>query len=97
VIKTERLLLRRLGISDHNAFDTLFSNEEVMESSDDVPLSTEQVRAWLERQIKVYENSRGIEMLAITLRASNKVVGYCGLTQFPFGFVCGLESSTRSG
>lgn len=82
MIETERLRLRQLTISDHAAFDTLFSDEEVMKSSDDGPLDTNEVGVWMKRQIDVYEKNNGVEMLAIETKSTSEVIGYCGLTQF---------------
>jgi len=82
MIETKRLLLRRLVISDHEALVTLFGDEEVMEFSDDGPLDTEEVGAWLRKQIEGYRKSSGIEILAIERRSASDVIGYCGLTQF---------------
>jgi RimJ/RimL family protein N-acetyltransferase len=70
-------------ISDHEALVTLFRDEEVMESSDDGPLNTEEVGAWLRKQNEEYRKSSGIEILAVERRSTSDVIGYCGLTQFP--------------
>ena len=83
VIETERLLLRRLVLSDHVALDTLLGNQEVMKSSDDGLLNTEQVGAWLEGHIQGYENNTGIEILAIEDKFTSEFIGYCGLTEYP--------------
>ena len=83
MIETERLLLRRLVLSDHVALDTLLGNQEVMESSDDGPLNTEQVGAWLEGHIQGYEKNTGIEILAIEGKSNAEFIGYCGLTEYP--------------
>ena len=82
MIETERLTLRRLVISDQQAFDTLFAGEEVMESSDDGPLTTKQVGVWLKHQIAVYEKNSGVELLAVEIKSTSELIGYCGLTQF---------------
>ena len=82
MIETKRLRLRRVRISDHAAFDSLFSDEEVMESSDDGPLDSKEVGVWMNRQIDVYEKSNGVEMLAVEMKSTSEVIGYCGLTQF---------------
>lgn len=83
MIETKRLLLRRLVSSDHEAFDTLFGDGEVMESSVHGTLSTEEVGAWLNRQIDGYGEESGIEVFAVEIRASCEVVGYCGMTRYP--------------
>jgi len=83
MIETKRLLLRRLVISDHEALDTLFANEEVMESSNDGPLNTKEVGVWLKSQIEGYQECCGIEIMAVEIRSTSEVIGYCGLTKSP--------------
>lgn len=82
MIETERLVLRRLVVSDHEAFDALFADEEVMESSDNGPLNTREVGVWLNGQIESYKKNSGIEILAVEIKSTSEVIGYCGLTQF---------------
>ena len=54
-----------------------------MESSDDGPLSTQEVGVWLQDHISGYEHSSGIEILAVELKSTSEFIGYCGLTQYP--------------
>ena len=83
MIETKRLILRRLVIADHEALDALFADEEVMESSNDGPLNTKGVGTWLKDQIEGYQKNSGIDILAVELRSTSEVIGYCGLTKFP--------------
>jgi RimJ/RimL family protein N-acetyltransferase len=83
MIETKRLSLRRLAESDHGALDTLFGDEEVMESSVDGTLSTEEVGAWLKEQIDGYVEADGVEILAVEVTSTSEVIGYCGLTRYP--------------
>jgi RimJ/RimL family protein N-acetyltransferase len=96
MIETKRLILRRLVLSDHAALETLLGNDEVMESSDDGPLTTEQVGAWLQGHIKGYENNTGIEILAVDHRSTSEFIGYCGLTEYPdIDGLCEIEVGYR--
>ena len=83
MIETKRLILRQLAISDHEALDTLFADEKVMESSNDGPLNTKEVGAWLKDQIEGYQKNSGLDILAVEIRSTSEVIGYCGLTKFP--------------
>ena len=83
MIETKRLILRRLVIADHEALDTLFADEKVMESSNDGPLNTKEVGAWLNDQIEGYQKKSGIDILAVELRSTSEIVGYCGLIKSP--------------
>ena len=83
MLETKRLILRCLRTSDHRALDTLLGDQEVMESSDDGPLSTQEVGVWLQDHIDGYEHSSGIEILAVELKSTSELIGYCGLTQYP--------------
>lgn len=83
MIETKRLMLRRLVISDHEALDTLFADEEVMESSNNGSLNTKEVGAWLKDRIEGYQRDSGVDILAVEVRSTSEVIGYCGLTRFP--------------
>ena len=83
MIETERLILRRLTASDHEALESLFGNAEVMKSSVDGPLNSEEVATWLSDQIELYKSSNGIEILAVISEATSELIGYCGLTLYP--------------
>lgn len=83
MLETKRLILRQLMTSDHQALDTLFGDQEVMESSDDGVLNTAEVGIWLKGHIEEYEEDSGIEILAIEKKPTSEVIGYCGLTRIP--------------
>jgi len=83
MIETERLILRRLTASDHEALESLFGNAEVMKSSVDGPLDSENVATWLSDQIGSYETGNGIENLAAINRTTSELIGCCGLTLYP--------------
>ncbi len=83
MIETERLILRRLTASDHEALESLFGNAEVMNSSVDGPLNSEEVATWLSDQIELYKSDSGIEILAVICEATSELIGYCGLTLYP--------------
>ena len=83
MIETKRLILRQFEITDQEALESLLGDKEVMESSDDGPLNTEEVGEWLRGQIEESKKKNGIEILAVINKATSELIGYCGLTQFP--------------
>lgn len=83
MIETKRLRLRRLVTSDYAVLDELLGDEEVMASSDNGPLNTDEVRAWLKAHIVEYKKKSGIEILAIEIKSNFEFIGYCGLTPYP--------------
>ena len=70
LIETKRLRLRRLTISDHAEFDTLLSDEEVMESSDDGPPDPKEVDVWMKLQNDVYQKNNRAKMLTVEMKST---------------------------
>lgn len=78
-IYTERLLLRPFTLKDINAFHQLCSDKEVMQYIGDGCLPTlEMTQQSIERWIKHY-NTHGYGLLALVLRETNELMGFCGL------------------
>ena len=82
MIETERLNLRSLKVTDYTALCVLFEDPEVMKSSIGGAKTSEEVRAWLFREIERSKNGSGIELLAVESKSTATAIGYCGLTQF---------------
>ena len=82
MIETQRLKLRPLKHSDSDAFNVLFSDTEVMRSSIYGTKTQEEVKEWLANQIDSKHHSTGIELLAVTCKSTQVIIGYCGLAQF---------------
>lgn len=85
-ILTSRLILRPFTMTDNSALMAVFGDEEVMRFGDGVQ-SYEQVSRWL-RQITedIYPKYK-FGPMAVILRSTNELVGYCGL--FPFDDIDG--------
>ncbi len=78
-IETERLRLRRFEPSDLNDLFQVFGDAEVMRYiSGGKPRSLEETEAGLLRTVEGW-HKRGFGLWAVTLKASGKVIGYCGL------------------
>ena len=83
MIETLRLELRPLEASDHKALNVLFSDQQVMKSSINGIMSSEEVMVWITAQIKEHKNNNGISILAVNNKSIAQVIGYCGLSLFP--------------
>jgi len=79
-IKTSRLLLRRLVMTDLNDLLEIVSDEDLVRYQEWYPLDEEQVQNWLERDQKVLLSERGyVFYLALELLEQPKVIGYVAL------------------
>ena len=83
-IKTERLLLRRFSVSDHNDMYEYASNDEVTryllwEPHENVRYTIR----YIKYVIAKYRTGEFYDW-AITLRESGKMIGTCGFTSFDF-------------
>ena len=77
-IETERLILRRLELSDFENLCSILQNEEVMYAYNGA-FDNEEVQQWLDRQLARYQNE-GMGLHAIILKDSGEFIGQCGLT-----------------
>lgn len=77
---TERLIIRKLGISDISIWESFFQNNDALPYLGlDLKLSAEeQSKSWIERQLWRYENNR-YGHHALIDKESNKFIGQCGL------------------
>ncbi len=80
VIETTRLLLRQICSDDTEALLHVFGDAEVMRFGDGVKTRA-WIHAWIRECITSYE-AHGFGPWAMILKASNEVIGYCGLFYF---------------
>jgi len=77
VLETERLLLREITLQDVDTLFEIFSDAETMRfypSSFDRPMT----HTWVERNIQRHAEY-GFGLWGLILKASGKLIGYCGL------------------
>lgn len=76
--ETNRLLLRPFTVADAAHFFRIYQNSETMRFMGSGPRSVTHERQHVERQIaELYP--QGIGLLAVTLKESQALIGYCGL------------------
>ena len=78
VLETERLMLRKHTMADLDALHTLTSHPDVWRFDPGRQRTLDESRAILLWRIMEYER-RGIGRLAVVLKATGQLIGYCGL------------------
>lgn len=78
VAETKRLILRKMTPSDREDLCRILQDEEVMYAYEGA-FSDEEVEAWLDRQLKRYEED-GFGLWAVILKENGEMIGQCGLT-----------------
>ena len=76
--QTERLLLREMGEADLPVLRAILQDPQVMTAYEG-PFSEAEVRAWLDRQLRRYEET-GAGLWAVVRRDTGEMIGQCGLT-----------------
>ena len=76
--ETKRLILRKMTPSDREDLCRILQDEEVMYAYEGA-FSDEEVEAWLDRQLKRYEED-GFGLWAVILKENGEMIGQCGLT-----------------
>lgn len=79
-LKTKRLLLRPLEAQDAADLTAVFGDPEVMRFGDG-PQTEDWVREWIAWVSRGY-GERGYGPLAVVLKGSGGLIGYCGLFYF---------------
>ncbi len=79
VLETKRLILRELDFDDFDNLTTILQDEKAMYAYEHA-FSDEEVREWLERQIRRY-GEYGMGLLAIIEKDSGEFIGQCGITK----------------
>ena len=80
VAETGRLLLRRVTADDFDDLLALYTDPDVMRYSPNGPLGRDEVRAWLDRNLRSY-TLWGVGMCAVVLRDEG-FAGVCGINRF---------------
>lgn len=78
VLETQRLYLRKLTISDTYNLSLVLSDQESMKHYPHA-FSNEEVKDWIERNIKRYKND-GFGLWAVIRKTDNQFLGDCGIT-----------------
>lgn len=76
-LETERLELRELTLDDLDELASMLGDAEAL-THWGPPLSREESRSWIERNLRRYEND-GFGRCAVVLRSTGELVGDCGL------------------
>lgn len=82
IIETERLYLREMDEGDFDALCRTLQDEETMYAYEGA-FSDGEVQEWLDRQIARYREY-GFGLWAVILKATDEMVGQCGLTMQPW-------------
>ncbi len=82
ILETGRLYLRRLELSDYDALCRILQDDETMYAYEGA-FSSEEVREWLSRQLRRYEE-HGFGLWAVILKDTGRMIGQCGLTIQPW-------------
>ena len=78
VLETERMVLRRMGMSDVDGLMGIFSDPEAMRYYPGTK-SRSEAEAWVRNQLDRYRRD-GIGLWAAVLKYSGELAGQCGLT-----------------
>jgi len=78
ILKTERLLLRPLAAADLDDLLGVFGDPAVMAAFRQAPLDREQVRRWLDRNLR-HQRRHGYGLFAVCLKSDGRLIGDCGL------------------
>jgi len=78
ILETERLYLRELTQADYPALCKILQDEAVMYAYEHA-FSDDEVQNWLNRQLERYAQY-GFGLWAVVLKASDEMIGQCGLS-----------------
>lgn len=78
IIETDRLYLREMTENDYNDICEILKDRETMYAYEHA-FSDEEVRAWILKQFKSYEE-HVFGLWAAVLRENGKMIGQCGIT-----------------
>jgi RimJ/RimL family protein N-acetyltransferase len=85
ILETDRLILDTWQSSDWTAFRPIATDVEVMRYiTGGVPWSDEQIRAFVERQVKLYAE-RGFCRWKLLEKPALEMIGFCGVGQWRDG------------
>ena len=97
ILETERLKLRPITMEDVPVYHSFFSDQETMRFYPSTR-SLEETNEFVKRQLRRYEKD-GFGPWGVTLKASDRLIGYCGLisqtvdsrTEMEIGYLIGRE------
>ncbi len=78
ILETARLALREMQQADYPALCKILQDEEVMVAYEGA-FTDEEAQQWLDRQLKRYQEN-GFGLWAVILKATNEMIGQCGLS-----------------
>lgn len=82
ILETERLYLREMNQSDFGSLCRILQDEETMYAYEGA-FSDAEVQEWLDRQISRYQKWN-FGLWAVILKATDEMIGQCGLTMQPW-------------
>jgi Acetyltransferases, including N-acetylases of ribosomal proteins len=82
ILETERLYLREMTQSDFPALCRILQDDEVMYAYEGA-FSDAEVQDWLDRQLRRYREDK-VGLWAVVLKATDTMIGQCGLTLQPW-------------
>ncbi|MBN2382975.1 GNAT family N-acetyltransferase [bacterium] len=83
MIQTERLSLRHMTESDFHDLLKIFTDEKVMQSFGGELFTHQHMRQWIERNLD-HQQRHGYGLFAVILKATNQLIGDCGLEHGTF-------------
>lgn len=78
IIKTKRLILRKMTKADYLSLCKILQDEDVMYAYEGA-FSDDETKTWLNKQLDRYEED-GLGLYAVTLKENGNMIGQCGLT-----------------
>ena len=82
IFKTERLYLREMNQADFKSLCKILQDKDTMYAYEGA-FSDDEVQEWLDRQIARYQKW-SFGLWAVVLKATNEMIGQCGLTMQPW-------------
>ena len=89
ILETERLCLREMDQTDFASLCKILQDKNAMDAYEGA-FSDEEVQEWLDRQMARYQKW-GFGLWAVVLKATNQMIGQCGLTMQPWKEIEVLE------
>lgn len=78
ILETQRLRLRPMVADDVEGLLEIFGDPVVMAAFDEKPLTRDQVRGWLQRNLD-HRREHGYGLFAVVLEENDRLIGDCGL------------------
>ena len=82
ILDTERLYLREINQADFESLCKILQDKDTMYAYEGA-FSDDEVQEWLDRQIARYQKW-SFGLWAVVLKATNEMIGQCGLTMQPW-------------